>query len=184
MISVEGAALLCLIGALAGFGAGVTVAAIYKNGQIARQEAVQAGQVAQLERVARVRQHLAQVRGDELTTALHVASTAALRVQEQLDDEIARHTAGRACLDAGALRVLDRAVTAARGLPAPAGRAAAADAGQPAAAAAQPAADAVASDADVARWANAAYGQYAECARRLDALIQWHTPESNASQQP
>lgn len=177
MISAEGAALLCLIGALAGFGAGVTVAAIYKNGQIARQEAVQAGQVAQLERVARVRQHLAQVRGDELTTALHVASTAALRLQEQLDDEIARNTSGRACLDAGALRVLDRAVTAARGLPAPTGRAAAADARQPAADPAQPAA----SDADVARWANAAYGQYAECARRLDALIQWHQPETGAS---
>lgn len=179
-ISAEAGALLCLVGALAGVAFGITGTNIYKNGRIAAIEAVHAGQLAQLERMARVRQHLAQVRGDELTTALHVASAAALRLQEQLDDEIARNTSGRACLDADALRVLDRAVAAARGLSAPTGRAAAADAAQPAANSAPPT-DAAASDTDVARWANVAYGQYAECVRRLDALIQWHQPESEIS---
>ena len=104
----------------------------------------------------------AQARGDALTADLIKARAEADTLQEQLHEALARQTTGRPCLGGGALRLLDRATQPARGLPAPAGRPAAADA------------EPVATDTQVAGWAANAYHHYAECARRLDALIDYH----------
>ena len=104
----------------------------------------------------------AQARGDALTADLIKARAEADTLQEQLHEALARQTTGRPCLGGGALRLLDRATQPASKLPAPAGRPAAADA------------EPVATDTQVAQWAAGAYHQYAECARRLDALIDYH----------
>ena len=140
----------------------------------------------------------AQARGDVLTEELMAASRAAELLRGELHEQINLATQGRACLDAAALRVLDRAPgIAARPVPAAPRRAAAAGGAQPAADPAQPAGGAQlgaelepdersASDTDLARWALTAGARYDECARRLDALIDWHDkpPESAADRGP
>lgn len=186
-----GVALLAMVAAAA---AGAWVTAGLKDGELAQLRAAHAAERALLERRARERAEAAQLRADTLTAALAAANDSATTLQGKLDDEIRRATTGRRCLDGRTLRLLDHAAAgpAAGRLPAPAGGLAAADgAGAGADAALDRAADAgraagsrsgaaddgpAASDADVARWANAAYRQYAECARRLDALIDWHEP--------
>lgn len=136
-------------------------------------------------------------RGDELTHALHQANAATLALQERLDDEIARATTGRACLGADAIGLLDRAAAGPQPAAKAAGKPAAARAAKPAAHPAQRAGhqvgdidvadshgDAVATDTDVARWANAAYAQYAQCAQRLNALIDWHAEPQDLDAHP
>jgi hypothetical protein len=105
----------------------------------------------------------ARQRGDALTFELQAAHTTAQQRQEQIDEALSRATVGRPCLGPAALRLLDRAAAVAPAALPPA-------AGLPAATDAEP----VATDTEVARWANTAYGQYAECTRRLDALIQFN----------
>lgn len=101
-------------------------------------------------------------RGDLLTLELAAARLAADSRSQELHDEIPRVTDGRACLREPALRLLDRAPGLSVRVPAPAGGAAAADAGR------------IATDTGLAGWAIGAGASYAECARRLDALIRWH----------
>jgi len=101
-------------------------------------------------------------RGNTLTRQLSSARTEASRLKKDLQHELAQNTDGRVCLHEPALRVLDRAAGLAIDLPKPAGGAARADAGH------------AATDADLAGWALAAGDAYAECVRRLDALIDWH----------
>lgn len=134
----------------------------------------------------------AQARGDVLTEELMAATRAAELLRGELDEQIDLATQGRACLDAAALRVLDRAPgIAARPVPAAPRRAAAAGGAQPAADPAQPAGGAQlgadersASDTDIARWALSAGARYDECARRLDALIDWHDKPPEADRVP
>lgn len=103
----------------------------------------------------------ATVRGDALTRQLARERAAAARITKERDDALAQATDGRVCLRERALRVLDGAPGLAVELPEPAGGADGADGGR------------VATDRDLARWAVAAGGRYAECARRLNALIDW-----------
>lgn len=138
----------------------------------------------------------AQARGDVLTEELMAATRAAELLRGELHEQIDLATQGRACLDAAALRVLDRAPgIAARPVPAAPRRAAAAGGAQPAADPAQPAGGAQlgaeiepdersASDTDLARWALSAGARYDECARRLDALIDWHDKPPEADRVP
>lgn len=138
----------------------------------------------------------AQARGDALTNELEAANRQAETLRGELDEQIALATQGRACLDAAALRVLDRApgiAPAPARVPTPARRAAAAGGAQPAADPPQPAGGAdpepdarSASDTDLARWALTAGARYDACARRLDALIDWHEkpPEPAADRAP
>ena len=151
-------ALTFVAGLLLGGGAvhglnGAQIAAL----EAAHAKAQRAAAAAAVERLT-----AAQARGDALTTDLLAARAEADTLQEQLHEALARQTTGRPCLGGGALRLLDRATQPARGLPAPAGRPAAADA------------EPVATDTQVAGWAAHAYHRYAECARRLDALIDYH----------
>ena len=138
----------------------------------------------------------AQARGDVLTEELMAATRAAELLRGELHEQIDLATQGRACLDAAALRVLDRAPgIAARPVPAAPRRAAAAGGAQPAADPTQPAGGAQlgaelepdersASDTDLARWALSAGARYDECARRLDALIDWHDKPPEADRVP
>lgn len=125
----------------------------------------------------------AQARADVLTHELEAANRQAETLRGELHEQITLATQGRACLDAAALRVLDRApgIAPRRVVPAAASRVAAAGAAD--AAGDPPERDGPeghATDTDLARWALSAGRQYDECARRLDALIDWHDkpPES------
>jgi len=140
---------------------------------------------------AAARLQAAQARGDALTEELAAASRQADALRGELDEQITLATQGRACLDAAALRVLDRApgiAAAPARVPAPARRAAAAGGADAAGDSAQRGGDGAgqraeqrdaepyATDTDLARWALDAGRQYDDCARRLGALIDWHEP--------
>lgn len=164
----------------AGAASGAQLVAWSKNAELATLRETHAQAAERAEQAARTALQDAQDRGDEITHQLHSANRAAMLVQEKLDEQIRQATTGRRCLDGAALRLLDSAPGIARaGVPETAREPAAAHA---ASAAADPALDgiedasAAAADTDVALWARAAAGQYAECVRRFDALIDWHDP--------
>lgn len=150
------------VAALVGASIGAGAATVIKDGEIAelRRSQAQASERAATQNVVRLQ--TAQARGDALTNDLLLARAEADAAQEQLHAALSRATTGRACLGGGALRLLDRATLGVRAdLPA--------SASSPAAADAEP----VATDTQVAQWAGSAIHQYAECARRLDALIRF-----------
>lgn len=144
-----------------GIAIGAGAAVVVKNGQIALIERNHARQAARDQAAQLKRLKTAQVRGDALTNDLLAARAEADQLQDQLHAALSRVTTGRACLGGSALRLLDRAAGLRADLPPPAGRADAADAAT------------AASDTQVAQWAGSAINQYAECARRLDALIRF-----------
>jgi TolA-binding protein len=112
-------------------------------------------------------------RGIRLAAELLQAQSDLNDLKEQTDHEIDHLKTGRRCLDAGLLRVLDRAGAGGGtpgGVPAPTGGADAEGSGAPAADAT---ADAWATDGDVAHWSADAQARYAECAGRLNALIEF-----------
>jgi hypothetical protein len=125
---------------------------------------------AQAELTARNAKHLARVweRGDELATTLASQQTRINQLHQEHTHAINRLTTGRACLSADLVRVLNTTDPAATdrpdALPPPTSSPAATDA------------PAFATDADVGTWAATARRDYAECAARLGALIEWHGP--------
>lgn len=123
-----------------------------------------AQQLAQAE-AASMAMYQAQRRGDALTRELEASRRAANQLKQERDDALSRVTDGRDCLREPALRVLDGAPGIGLRMPGSAGGAADADAAH------------VATDTDLARWALDAGSQYAECARRLDAVIEWHADD-------
>ena len=128
--------------------------------------------------------YAAQQRGDALTLQLAAAGAAAHQITQERQHDVATVTTGRACLGEPALRLLDGAPGLSVQLPAPTRRAAdphAAHAAPPADLASASATAGTASDAHVTTWALAAGAQYAECARRLDALIGWHAEQNSTS---
>jgi len=125
---------------------------------------------AQAELTERNAKHLVRVweRGDELATSLASQQSRITQLHQEHTREIKRLTTGRACLSAELVGVLNRTQPATADgsgpLPAPTGSTASADA------------SAFATDADVSTWAATARRDYAECAARLGALIEWHRP--------
>ena len=125
---------------------------------------------AQAELTERNAKHLARVweRGDELATNLAGQQTRINQLHQEHTHAIKRLTTGRACLSAELVGVLNNTqpATADRPdpLPTPTSGPAATDA------------PAFATDADVGTWAATARRDYAECAARLGALIEWHGP--------
>lgn len=166
-----------------GAACGAQLVAWGKNAELSNLLRTHAQVTAKAEREARTALQQAQEHGDELTQQLHNANRAAVRIQETIDDQIRQATTGRVCLDGAALRLLDRAPgIAADDVPASASGAARAHAQDAAPAAALVGSEdlaVAATDTDVALWSRAAAGQYAECVRRLDALIDWHQPNTN-----
>jgi prophage endopeptidase len=150
--------------------------------------------------LARLQQH--QAIGNQLTQRLATAEAALLRTQRERDHALAKHTTGRTCLDAGALRVLHGApgirvagMPGTTGSPDAAGTGAATaahDAGHSAENTAEPAAEEpagpglvmrlagpgqlvrLATDHQVAGWALQAGALYETCRQRLQALIDFH----------
>ena len=125
---------------------------------------------AQAELTERNAKHLVRVweRGDELATSLNIQQSHITKLHQEHTREINRLTTGRACLSAELVRVLNTTDPAATdrpdALPPPTSSPAATDA------------PAFATDADVSTWAATARRDYAECAARLGALIEWHGP--------
>ena len=136
--------------------------------QALQNEAAEAARARDEARSRLIAYEAARARADRLTTELAEAREAARQKTEELQDALQRETAGRECLRGNALRLLNNAP----GLrvSAPTGGTVAADAAR------------VATDTDLAQWATRAGEQYAECQRRLGALIQWHT-ETRAEEQ-
>ena len=114
--------------------------------------------------------HLLRVweRGDTLAAQLATQQTHINQLHQEHTHAIKRLTTGRACLSAELVRVLNTTDPAATdrpdALPPPTSSPAATDA------------PAFATDADVSTWAATARRDYAECAARLGALLEWHRP--------
>lgn len=154
--------------AAAAFGAGWTVQGWRGSAALAALQ-TQHAQAAQATTEANAR-HLVRVweRGDSLATQLATQQTHITQLHQEHAHAIKRLTTGRACLSADLVRVLNTTDPAATdrpdALPPPTSSPAATDA------------PAFATDADVSTWAATARRDYAECAARLGALIEWHGP--------
>lgn len=153
---------LLLAAAGGGFVAGDRWASRAARAEMADLKADQALTEARAAKAARDRLAAAQARGDALTGLLAAADQARLTQAQEHTHAIARLTAGRPCLDAGAVRLLNGPGPGihAPAVSPPAGGFAAADAGS-------------ASDTDVATWIDGARGQYGQCRDRLQALIDY-----------
>ena len=113
----------------------------------------------------------AHQRGDEAAQRLGAALAENATLKTERDRALVEATAGRDCLSADAVRVLNRGAGPVR-VPAATGGPAATDAGG------------IATDRDIALWASDAHARYAECTRRLDALIEWHDGDLQAGGMP
>lgn len=186
------------------------VAGLWSKAQ-AQRTALQLAQqrATQLEGAVQRLQH-AQAVADALTHRLAQTEATLATTLKERHDALALATTGRACLRGPALRVLDGASgIRVAGLPGAAGGAAAAHAGPAAPSAhgpgradgslgAHPGApgsaaapapvleqhgppDPVSTDTQVAAWMLAAGAQYTTCQARLDALIDWHQAQPQAT---
>jgi hypothetical protein len=130
------------------------------------EEALNAAQKATTESLLRAIK--AERRGETLAQERLALEAANETLLEEKRHALRKATMGRACLDAGALRLLDGTAASPGGRPGlrpPAGGAF----GPDAAAHADPG-DASASDTDVALWAAYAQGEYERCRGRIDTL--------------
>lgn len=156
--------------AAAAFGAGWTARGWRGSAALAALH-TQHAKAAQATTEANAR-HLVRVweRGDSLATQLAAQQTHINQLHQEHTHAIKRLTTGRACLSADLVRVLNTTDPAAPdrpdALPTTTGSPAATDA------------PAFATDADVSTWAATARRDYAECAARLGALIEWHVPRA------
>lgn len=98
----------------------------------------------------------AQERADALTRELADANALAAKTRKERDNALKTKTSGKPCLSADAVQLLNTS-----NLPKTAGSTAGKNAGN------------AATDTDVAFWASDAQSRYAECARRLNALIRY-----------
>lgn len=124
---------------------------------------------AQAELTERNARHLVRVweRGDGLATQLASQQTHIQQLHQEHARAITRLTTGRPCLSAELVSVLNRTdqptpTDRPDPLPAPASSPASADAAP------------FATDTDISTWAATARRDYATCAARLGALIEWH----------
>lgn len=161
LIALLGAFLTGLL--LAGF-----VVGSLKDADIASLKTIHAKNQAAAAEAARLRLEEAVARGDSLAARLAQTESALNKKTLEVSREIARVTAGRPCLGAGAVRLLNNANH-------PGGVATVPQAsGQP------DAEDgAVATDTDVAGWIANAQGQYETCRARLGAVIDWWEPSAH-----
>jgi len=104
----------------------------------------------------------AQARGNTLSADLAQREAEIDKLTLEVTRAAKRHTTGRTCLDAAAVRVLNRADPGpvATDVPQAAGAPVAQSAG-------------AATDTDIYEWIAAAWGYYATCRGRLGALIDW-----------
>lgn len=180
--------LALLAGAGAGAWGGYTVgrAPLLVDLASLKQTHTESLRLAQLAAAKRLQD--AQQRSDTLSTALAETITQTATLQQEKTHALRLAAAGRVCLDARALGVLNTSpglrVAGFDGVPAPEPAAAAAHA--PAATDSN-ASDTsrtpglVATDEDIGAWSIGAGAQYEACRKRLDALIDWHTTTPKAA---
>lgn len=156
--------LMALLGLLAGGAGGGWLVGTVKDVRIATLERDWALQRAADAEASSAAFQVAWARGDYLSRRVAAERRAATALQEMYDDALIRSTTGRACLREPSLRLLGHFPGLDAAVPGPARGTDGAHA------------EHVATDTDLARWAAGAGGAYAECVRRLDALIDWHTP--------
>lgn len=133
----------------------------YEASLVRQQAAIIAAQKAADKAIAD-----AQARGDALQTQLQAALGKNAQLLKEKQDAIPILTTGRTqCFSAQLVGVLNSGAT---------GSGVSQTAGKPAA---KNAPVAAASDRDVAEWAANAQSQYAECAQRLNSLIDWFRKE-------
>ncbi len=155
-----------LIALLGAFLAGLLLAGFLvgslKDADIAKLKTANANNQAAAAEAARLRLEEAVARGDSLAARLAQTESALNKKTLEVSREIARVTAGRPCLGAGAVRLLNN--------PRHPG-----DVATVPQASGQPDAEdgAVATDTDVAGWIANAQGQFGTCRARLGALIDW-----------
>jgi len=108
-------------------------------------------------------------RADTLTVALENSEQHLTLLKKEKDREIKRLTSGNVCLNAATVRLLNHQATDAGSgtapMPAPLSQPVTTDV-------------AIATDTDVAEYINTAQEQYNVCRARLDALIDWHLPDT------
>jgi hypothetical protein len=108
-------------------------------------------------------------RADTLTVALEDSEQHLTLLKKEKDREIKRLTSGNVCLNAATVRLLNHQATGAGSgtapMPTPISQPVTEDA-------------AIATDTDVAEYINTAQSQYNVCRARLDALIDWHLPDT------
>ena len=157
--------LVCLGLFLVGAYGGWQATRSYHIAEIATLKKTQAENVATVAEAARDRLLAARTRSDEIETRLTKADADRQTLALEHSREIKRLTTGRACLNAGTVRLLNASGPRgdAAAVPASAGQPVAADAG-------------AASDTDVAEWADLARRQYDTCRDKLQAVIDWHGP--------
>lgn len=111
----------------------------------------------------------AQDRGDALSNGLIAQQTQINQLKLENHDALNRATTGRACLGVSALRVLNAAPgIRVNNLPQATGSAAAAS---------EPAS----TDTDIALWIADTGAAFEVCRSRLDALIDWNSPQRSAT---
>ena len=157
-------AILMVCGAMSGM-AGWNLGRSPLQVQLAKLSADHAAEKQQLAQHAFEALQAAQTRGDALSTGLLTQQTQINQLKTQARHAITQATTGKPCLNAPALRLLDRAPGIdIRGLPPAPGRAVAAG-------------ESFASDTDIAVWIVDAGAAFEVCRARLDALIGWHTTQ-------
>ena len=117
---------------------------------------------------AKARLTAAQERADALTQELLMHEQSLTQLKERKDHEIKRLTTGNVCFNAATVRLLNatsKARNDAATLPPPTSEPVAESA-------------AIATDTDVASYINIAQDRFEVCRAKLDALIDWHMPET------
>ncbi len=137
--------------------------------ELAALQAAHAQNLAAAEQAARARTERALAAADAQTTAAQARLDTALATAQELRHALRAQTSGRACLDAGARRLLGRhPAFAPADLPVAAGRPA-----RPLAPPATHPGELGSTDTDVALWITDAATLYEECRGRIDALRAW-----------
>lgn len=174
------ALLLLFLAAAGGFYAGNRFEQDRADQAIAQYERDAAQQRADAETAARKLLEAETLRGNDLARELALKQEETLKTQGELDAALEKVTTGRACLNAGTLRVLDRAPglrrrvsTTARKSDATAARHAAADSAQSEPESLNGTEMAESSDTDIVHWAVAAGSHYRDCIDARNALIQF-----------
>ncbi len=146
------------------FGAGWAINGWRLHGQIAEIESRHTREAAQQAAAALDRLQAAQARGDRLSRQVALAETARTLATQEKTDALRRLTAGRRCLDADAVRMLNDATgLKPRGVSDTAWRPVGADA-------------AFATDTDVGLWIGEARRAYDTCRGRLAAIADFYVP--------
>jgi len=158
-------AIVALCGALLGGGFSWLVSGWINSVQMAAIKTEQAKDAAIASQLSLDQLSATQAKADGLSERLAKTEFQLNQTTLEKSDAIKKLTTGRACLNSATVGLLNRArETTTAAVPDPTGPSTAESA-------------AIATDTDVAGWIAAAQGSHETCRARLDALINFYTPE-------